>query len=127
MAILIDSDVLIDWERGTAPTLPAEARAISVVTASELLHGVHRSEGAARVWRSAFTEYVLQALPVIPITVPVARAHSQIWASLEAGGLPIGAHDLWIAATALAHDFAVATRNAAQFGRVEGLRVIDLG
>jgi predicted nucleic acid-binding protein len=36
----------------------------------------------------------------------------------------IGAHDLWIAATALAHGLAVATGNAAEFRRVPGLRVI---
>jgi predicted nucleic acid-binding protein len=35
----------------------------------------------------------------------------------------IGAHDLWIAATALAHDFGLATRNSAHFGRITGLRV----
>jgi len=36
----------------------------------------------------------------------------------------MGAHDLWIAATALAHGFGVATRNAREFERVRGLRVI---
>jgi predicted nucleic acid-binding protein len=35
----------------------------------------------------------------------------------------IGAHDLWIAATALAHGLGVATGDAAEFGRVTGLRV----
>jgi len=39
-------------------------------------------------------------------------------------GQPIGAHDLWIAATALAHGLGVATRNSAHFGRVAGLRVV---
>jgi len=37
---------------------------------------------------------------------------------------PIGAHDLWIAATALAHGLGVATRNSAHFNRVAGLRVV---
>jgi predicted nucleic acid-binding protein len=34
----------------------------------------------------------------------------------------IGQHDLWIAATALAHGFAVATHDRADFRRVPGLR-----
>lgn len=39
------------------------------------------------------------------------------------GGL-IGAHDLWIAATALTHGLSVATGNADEFRRVPGLHVI---
>jgi predicted nucleic acid-binding protein len=46
-------------------------------------------------------------------------------------GQSIGAHDLWIAATALAHGhghgLGVATRNAAHFQRVQGLRVVTPG
>jgi predicted nucleic acid-binding protein len=36
----------------------------------------------------------------------------------------IGAHDLWIAATAISHGMGVATRNADEIGRVRGLRVL---
>ena len=36
----------------------------------------------------------------------------------------IGAHDLWIAATALAHGMGVATANPRDFRRVPGLRVL---
>ena len=53
MAVLIDTDVLIDWEwEETASALDrlvgSEDRAISVITVSELLHGVHRARGATR-------------------------------------------------------------------------------
>jgi predicted nucleic acid-binding protein len=61
---------------------------------------------------------------VVPITTPVARTHAQIWAALEARGELIRAHDLWIAATAIAHDFGLATRNTSELGRVAGLRLI---
>lgn len=50
--------------------------------------------------------------------------HAEVWADLERRGQPVGAHDLWIAATALAHGFAVATRNRRDFVRVRGLRVL---
>jgi len=40
-------------------------------------------------------------------------------------GDPIGAHDLWIAATALAHGLGVATRNSSHYDRVPGLRVVE--
>jgi tRNA(fMet)-specific endonuclease VapC len=130
VAVLIDTDVLIDVERGAAAAraleevLGEEARAISVITVSELLHGVHRASGARRARRNAFVEHLLAGLPAIPITEPVARIHAGVWAELAARGETIGAHDLWIAATGLAHGLAVATRDAADFERVAGLRVL---
>jgi tRNA(fMet)-specific endonuclease VapC len=129
VAVLIDTDLLVDQERGVrSPAveqlLGDEQRAISVITVSELLHGVHRATGDLRARRSAFVEHLLAGLRAIPITEPVARVHSEIWAQLTDRGQVVGAHDLWIAATAVAHGLGVATRNAADFERVPGLRVI---
>ncbi|MGH8575194.1 MAG: PIN domain-containing protein [Gammaproteobacteria bacterium] len=129
MALLIDTSLLIDLERGTsAPEverqLGEEERAISVITVSELLHGVLRATGAIRVRRRAFVEHVLAGLQAIPITEPVARVHAEIWADLAERGEPLGAHGLWIAATALAHGLGVATLDVAHFDRVAGLRVV---
>ena len=129
MAVLIDTDMLVDLERGVAnPTVEqrigSEERAISVITVSELLHGVHRAKGAQRSRRSAFVEHLLAELQAIPITETVARVHAALWARLAARGHPIGANDLWIAATALAHGLGVATGNADELERIPGLRVI---
>ena len=129
MALLIDTDLLIDLERsGESGDLEAllgeEERAISVITVSELLHGVLRARGAVRARRRAFVEHILGGLQAIPITEPLARVHADIWADLAERGEPIGAHDLWIAATALAHGLGVATGNASHFVRVAGLRVL---
>jgi tRNA(fMet)-specific endonuclease VapC len=129
VAVLIDTDLLIDQERGIRSAsverlLGDEDRAISVITVSELLHGVHRATGDVRARRSAFVEHLLAGFRAIPITEPVARVHAEIWAQLTERGQVIGAHDLWIAATAVAHGLGVATRNAGEFGRVPGLRVI---
>lgn len=132
MAVLIDTDLLVDVEHGVGTQameqrLGEEERAISVITVSELLHGVHRATGARRARRSAFVEHLLAGLPAIPITEQVARVHAGVWAELVERGQVIGAHDLWIAATAIAHGLAVASRNAAEFSRVPGLRVIPSG
>jgi tRNA(fMet)-specific endonuclease VapC len=119
--------VLVERERGADALdslAPGEARAISVITVSELLHGVHRATGAARARRRAFVEYVLGGFEPIPITEPVARVHAEVWAELAARGHVLGAHDLWIAATALTHGLGLATRNVADFGRVPALRVV---
>jgi len=128
MAVLIDTSVLVDVERRRASlevVAGGEERAVSVITASELLHGVHRAaDAAARMRRHAFVEAVLARLQPVPITLHVARAHAEIWARLEANGALIGAHDLWIAATALAHGMQVATVNVRHFERVPGLEVL---
>jgi tRNA(fMet)-specific endonuclease VapC len=129
VALLIDTDLLVDVERGVRSPeveqlLADEERAISVITVSELLHGVHRATGARRARRRAFVEHLLAGLEPIPVTEPVARVHADVWAQLAQAGRVVGAHDLWIGATALAHGLGVATRNVADFERIPGLRVI---
>lgn len=130
MGLLIDTSVFIAWERGqlTGDELIRLAGdqelALSAITASELLHGVHRATGARRRGRrEAFVEAILETLAVLPVDLEVSRHHAQIWADLRARGEVIGAHDLLIAATALRHSLALATRNEREFGRVEGLRL----
>jgi predicted nucleic acid-binding protein len=102
-----------------------EKRAISVITVSELLHGVHRANGDRRARRSAFVEHLLAGMRAIKITEAIARAHAELWAQLSVQGRLIGAHDLWIPATAVTHGMGLATRNASEFERVPGLRVVS--
>jgi tRNA(fMet)-specific endonuclease VapC len=130
MAVLIDTSVLVNAERrGRAldQAIGDQDRAISVITASELLHGVHRAQaGAVRARRAAFVEHVISAIEPLPVTTAIARAHAELWAELENDGNLIGAHDLWIAATALSHGMDVATANTRDFGRVPGLNVVPV-
>lgn len=128
MALLIDTDLLIEMERRAGDVqelLADEESAVSVITVSELLHGVLRARGAVRARRSAFVEHMLAGLQAVPVTEPVARVHAEIWAQLAQRGETIGAHDLWIAATAIAHGFGVATRNTSHFTRIPSLRVVS--
>lgn len=130
MAVLIDTSVLVNAERrgrSLEGVLGERDRAISVITASELLHGVHRAkDDRIRIRRQAFVEYLISSIEPVPITTPVARAHAEIWARLEQQGELIGAHDLWIAATAISHGMELATANAAEFEKVQGLTVVAL-
>ncbi len=130
MALLIDTSVLIDAERrnrSLSQALGSEDRAISVITASELLHGVHRTgDSTVHTHRTAFVEQLLSAIEALPITMAVARIHAEIWSALKGDGNLIGAHDLWIAATALSQGMAVATANVRDFERVPGLTVVPV-
>ena len=130
MATLIDSSVLISAERGkfdldaSLAAWANEPVAIAAITASELLNGVHRAHAAARrARRESWVEAVLARLPVLPFDLTVARYHAALWAALAEKGALIGAHDLLIAATALAHGHSVATRDQRSFHRVPGLTV----
>jgi tRNA(fMet)-specific endonuclease VapC len=131
VALLIDTSVLVGAERSELYERALSVRgreqecSISIITVSELLHGVHRAVGdRVRARRLAFVEGVLARLEPIPIGPEVARIHAGVWARLEVDGAIIGAHDLWIAATALAHGLTVATSNAREFERVPGLSVL---
>jgi tRNA(fMet)-specific endonuclease VapC len=130
MAVLIDTSVLVHIERrerSLEEAIGAQDRAISVITASELLHGVHRAHTSGiRTRRAAFVEHLLSAIEPLPITTAVARAHAAIWAEIESDGNTIGAHDLWIAATALSHGMGIATANIRDFERVPGLHVVPV-
>jgi len=55
----------------------------------------------------------------------VAWKYGQTFRYLRDNGLLIGTNDLWIAATALAYDLPVVTRNRRHFLRVPGLEVSD--
>jgi predicted nucleic acid-binding protein len=127
VGVLIDTDVFLEQERGgrsLADAVGDEPWGISVITASELLHGVQRARGAVRARRRAWVEEVLAGAEAVPITSPVARVHAEVWAQLAEAGTVMGQHDLWIGATALAHGLGVVTSNERDVARILGLRVI---
>ncbi len=130
MGVLIDSSVLIHFERaGTDISACVKGREedeafLSVISASELLHGVHRAtDQRIKAKRLAFVEGILAAMPVLDIDLGTARSHSQLWAELARQGKMIGVHDSWLAATCLAHGLRLATSNLREFERVPGLDV----
>ncbi len=130
MGVLIDTNLLIEYERDRLNLEPYLVRReqeeffLSVITASELLHGVHRATNPQiRMKRSAFVEALLERFPLLPIDLATARVHAQVWAELAGGGKLIGPNDLWIAATALARGLALITANVREFDRVPGLVV----
>ena len=131
MGALIDSSVLIAAERGAldlAGILDEHREtefALSAMTASELLDGVHRARGEARRGRrEAFVEALLSSLPVISFDLVAARVHARLWAKLAAKGIAIGQHDLVIAATAVSRGMDVATRDVRSFPKIPGLGIL---
>lgn len=133
MAALIDSSVLIAAERGELEVnrfLEQHAQtgiALAAISASELLHGIHRLRASARKIRAeAWVEAIIAALPVVQFDLACARAHARLGAHLARKGVTIGAHDLIIAASALPRGFAVITCDRRSFPKIPELEVILL-
>ena len=131
MGALIDSSVLIAAERGTLDLesilqeYVEEDFALSAITASELLHGVHRAKTERRrVRREAYVEALLSNFPVIAFDLICARTHARLSAKLATKGISIGAHDLVIAATAVARGLNVVTRDERSFPKIPGLSLV---
>ena len=128
MGLIVDSDVWILAERMRGRLDLARWSAygdayMSAITASELLVGVERASTLQRkAQRGAFVENLLSIIPVLEFSMPVARTHARMVASLSKN-LTAGAHDAVIAATAIHHGYAVLTRNATDFKIFAGLKV----
>ena len=100
---------------------------ISVMSAGELFHGCWRADTPARrARREEFIAALLSAIPVLPITVTIARVFGEVDARLSAKGERLPTSDLLIAATALSRGDAVVTGNARHFARVPRLKVYRL-
>ncbi len=143
MGTVLDTTVFIELERAMRG-LPAERAmtevagrleshlgeneevGIAAITASELLHGVHRASDEHRARRAAFVEAVLAAFPTLSFDLLAARAHARLWAGLASSGAEVGAHDRLVAATAMSAGWRVGTANIRHFDRIPGLDMTPL-
>lgn len=130
--VLIDTSVFIALERGLLDAAAIEKKAgagenvaISAITLSELLHGVHRANTEARrAKRELFVSRATANLPIVSIDAEVARVHARLVAEFDRTGQPMGAHDLWIGCSALVHGASIMTRDLRSFPRIPDLSVI---
>jgi predicted nucleic acid-binding protein len=89
------------------------------------LHGVHRADtDVRRGRREAYVEALLAGFPVLPFDLAAARMHARLTARAAADGTTLGAHDLMVAATALAKDLEIVTLDERSFPRIPGLSLL---
>lgn len=89
MGVILDTSVLISLEKSGSSIdeftagREAEPFGISVVSVSELLHGVHRADSETRrVKRESYVERMIDLFPSTPLTSPregFMRESGQIW------------------------------------------------
>ena len=99
--------------------VPVTDVCISVITKSELLHGVEVSP--RRMQDATALKAFLAYLAVFEFPDAAATHYAQIRAELKRRGRMIGANDLFIAAHARSLGLRLVTNNTAEFGRVKGL------
>lgn len=72
-------------------------------------------------------ENLISSFRVLEIDRNVCWEYGRAYRFLRDNGMLIGANDLWIAATALAHDIPIVTHNVRHYRRVPDLVVVTYG
>jgi len=126
---VLDTNTVLDYFRGKGnvaanllATPPSEI-ALPAIAAYETWVGVLGSQNAKR--RQAQFEHFLAVVGVLAFDSAISRRAAELRQALERRGEPIGPLDTLIAATALAHNATLVTRNVREFGRVPGLNVAN--
>ena len=91
----------------------------SIIVAAELRYGATK-KGSSKL--SKQLEVVLGALETLPLEAPQDATYGVLRTRLEHAGTSIGAHDLLIAAQAVALGHTVVTDNGKEFSPIKDLR-----
>lgn len=129
--LILDTAILIAAERrGTvlASSIdPDDDVAIAAVTLAELAVGIRLASAAQRPGRQRFVERILANVPIIAYGRDEALVHAGLLAAARRDGRTRGAHDLIIAATAVATGRTVLTTDArAGFEGLPGVEAVVL-
>jgi predicted nucleic acid-binding protein len=126
--MILDTTVLIDLYREARAARPGRATGflaahrdepvqISIVTFGEFAEGFPAE-------RRDLCADILHRYAVLHIDETVAWQYATVSRHLRERGERIGDNDLWIAATALAHEQPLASRNIAHLRRVPRLQLL---
>jgi len=99
---------------------PTHKLHITFTIAGELASGLSMGDRAR--W-----ERFVAPFEVLGCTPDTSWEYGRVFRYLKENGLQIGSNDLWIAASALAFEMCLVTRNEQHFRRVPGLEVVGYG
>jgi predicted nucleic acid-binding protein len=137
VGLILDSSVLIAEERigrnarqaltEIAARAAGEDIAISVVTLIEMAHGLARANTPHRqAARRQFLNEVMIAIPVHPVTIPIALRAGKLDGENTAQGIRLPLSDLLIGITTLELGFRVATANVRHFQMIPRLGILSI-
>ncbi len=126
--LILDSTFLVDLEREQRRRQPGGATRFLETHGGKSLAITFTIEGELAAGetlgrdRTAWLRF-LSPFHRIDFSEEVAWRFGSVYRTLKSRGQLIGANDMWIAATALAHELPVVTRNSDEFNRVNHLVV----
>ena len=104
--LILHTGVLVATKRGRAALSEVihagDDLVIAAVSVAELRTGIELADEARRASRTEFLVKVLETMPIEPYDLAVAEAHGRLLAQVYRSGTQREAHDLIIAATAVA-------------------------
>lgn len=126
--MILDTNVFIDCQHGRfdLKRLPSnEGRYfLTYIVLSEFLVGQYRTDDVLTA--TAINNYAAslrRTIPCIPFNYKVAEVHAELFNTAKEKN--IGAHDVIIAATAIAYNFKIVTRNIKDFEVFPELGIIN--
>ncbi|MCR5860539.1 type II toxin-antitoxin system VapC family toxin [Mesorhizobium sp. J428] len=136
MRLLLDTNVLSEVTKPAPDTrvlkwlngLDEDRSFISAISIAEIRRGVALMDPGRK--REALAEWLAEDLPqrfehrVLPVDEPVALAWGDLMGLAKRSGRGLSSMDGLIAATAIAHDLTLATRNRKDFEGF-GLKLLD--
>ncbi len=127
--LILDTTFLIDAERSKINLDDVigdqDDVAIATITVAELQVGVALAKGRTKQIRQSLVDEVVASIPILDYDLAVARTHAKLLAFLRRQGRPRGAHDLIIAATALAANRILVSADTTAFDDLPGVAVIS--
>lgn len=96
---------------------------ISSITVAELEFGITKSSKFEQNQTALYK--FLSGYEIIDFDLAASKSYGKIRADLESKGKPIGPMDMLIGAVALSRGMTIATNNAKEFIRIEGLEIED--
>ena len=129
---LLDTNAISDLMRGDArmaswlSSIGVDDRvAFCTIARGEILFGLERlAPGPRRTELEGKAGKLFAVLPCEPIPPAAGDQYARVKLSQQRRGLPLDENDLWIAATALAMDAALVSRDS-DFQAIEGLAVVE--
>jgi tRNA(fMet)-specific endonuclease VapC len=127
--LILDTNVLIGYERETIDraALDADELAVAAVSIAEYRVGIELADTPGRAAdRARALVAITSSVDVLDYAEATAACHARLIAHARRTGTPRGAHDLIIAAHALQDDRIVLTFDAkARFGGLPGVSVTN--
>jgi len=125
--LLLDTTFFIDAERsgdGLDELIDdGDDIAVAAVTIAELRVGALMAKGKRRSIRIAYVDDVIATIPTLDYDLEVAKAHAELLVEVRTQGKPRSAHDLIIAATAMAFGRTIVSADSSAFQQLPGIKV----